>query len=131
MRHRIDPGDFRGAYYDEIRAEDLIVMGECPQKTAGTMRLGLGIYGSLWRLSLETGLGMVIDIRRIPLEQSYIDNCNRRDINPYEQPLEKDLYIVHPVSSYHLQRGISVIGYLTKDKVCRILNGERESFLGS
>ena len=129
MRERIEPEEYRGVYYDEIREGDLIIMGAKPDRIAGSMNAGYGIYESLWRLSLETGLGLITDIRRIPLEQAYIDKCNREDVNPYEQPLDMEIYIAHPMSEYHLRNDISVIGYLTREKVCKLINGNRESFL--
>ena len=129
MRETIKPEDYKGIYYDEIRAEDLIIMGERPDDIAGQIGLEDGIHEGLWRLSAETGLGLIADMRRIPLAQSYIDRCNREDVNPYEQPLDLSLYISHPLSQYHLRKDLTVIGYLTGKKVCKLINGDRESFL--
>lgn len=104
-------------------------MGSEPDTIAGRISLGNGIFESLWRLSIETGLGLVVDVRRIPLAQTFIDRCNCEDINPYEQPLDSSIFISHPFSEYHLKRDLTVIGYLTQKKVCRLINGDRESFL--
>ena len=131
MREHIDPEDHRGTYYDTVCFEDLIIMGDKPDEIKAFMPLKEGINESLWRLSLETKLGLIIDIRRIPLEQGFIDLCNREDINPYEQPMDGEIYIVHPKSEYHLRKDISVIGYMTRDKVCIVINGDRESYLRS
>lgn len=131
MRHLIPPEEYKGSYSDVIQPEDLLIMGKEPEDAAGSIRLSGGIYEGLWRLSLETGLGMIVDVRRIPLTQQFINDCNRRDINPYEQPMDDKIYIAHPLSSYHLRRDISVIGYLTREIVCRIINGDRESYLRS
>ena len=129
MREKIEPEDYTGVYYDEIREDDLIIMGERPDKVVGCMKVRRGIYDSLWRLSLETDLGMVIDIRRIPFAQTYIDKCNREDTDPYEQPLDLDIYVSHPLSEYHLRKDIVVIGYFTARKTCRLISKDRESFL--
>ena len=129
MRERIKPEAYRGVYFDEIRADDLVIMGERPEKSVGFIRADKGMYESLWRLSLETDLGMVIDIRRIPLKQSFIDKCNREDSDPYGQPLGMDIYISHPMPEYHLRNDIAVIGYLTLEKVCKLISGDRCSFL--
>ena len=131
MREHIDPENYRGIYYDTVCFEDLIIMGDKPNEIKAFMPLKEGINESLWRLSLETKLGLIIDIRRIPLEQGFIDLCNREDINPYEQPMDGEIYIVHPKSEYHLRKDISVIGYMTRDKVCKVINGDRESYLRS
>ncbi len=129
MRETIEPADRKGEYFDEIRAEDLIIIGTEPEKAAGRIGIDAGILGSLWRLSVETDLGMIVDVRRIPMEQAFIDKCNLSDINPYEQPLSGYIYISHPMSEYHLRRDMTVIGYLTERKVCKLVNGDRESFL--
>lgn len=131
MREKIDPKDYRGVYYETVCGEDLIIMGDKPDEIKAFISLKEGINESLWRLSIETGLGLVIDIRRIPLRQDFIDLCNKEDANPYEQPMDGEIYIVHPRSEYHLSKDISVIGYMTKDKVCRVINGDRESYLRS
>lgn len=129
MRERVNPEDYKGVYYDEICREDLIIMGEEPEKTAGYIKADKGIYDGLWNISIETGLGLLVDIRRIPMKQEYIDECNRKDINPYEQPVDQKIYIAHPLSEYHLRKDLTVIGYLTETRVCKLINGERESFL--
>lgn len=104
-------------------------MGSEPDTIAGRISLDDGIFESLWRLSIETGFGLVVDVRRIPLAQTFIDRCNSEDINPYEQPLDRSIFISHPLSEYHLRRDLTVIGYLTRKKVCMLRNGDRESFL--
>ena len=129
MREIIAPEDRKGIYYDEIRAEDLIIMGRKPDNIAGCISLDEGILAGLWRLSVETGLGLTVDVRRVPLPQTYIDKCNRENINPYEQPLDLSIFVAHPVSEYHIVKDLRVIGYLTEKKVCKLINGDRESFL--
>lgn len=129
MRERVNPGDYKGIYYDEISPDDLIIMGEEPESAAGYIKAERGIFESLWNISIETGLGLLVDIRRIPMKQEYIDECNRKDINPYEQPVDQKIYIAHPLSEYYLRKDLTVIGFLTKKKVCKLINGERESFL--
>lgn len=129
MRERVEPEEYRGVYNDEIRDGDLIIMGKEPEKTAGHICAENGIYESLWRLSLETDLGLIVDVRRIPFDQSYIDRCNREDTNPYVIPTELIIYVSHPLSEYHLRKDLTVIGYLTKERVCRLINGDRYSFL--
>ncbi|MCR5775309.1 MAG: hypothetical protein K6G42_09525 [Lachnospiraceae bacterium] len=131
MRREIPPEQYKGRYREPVTENDLLIMGSRPETTVGSITLEDGIYKSLWRLSLETGFGMMIDIRKIPLPQEFIDVCERQDIDPYDAPFDGTIYVAHPVSSYHLKKGISVIGYLTKEKVCRIINRDRESYLGS
>lgn len=131
MRKRIAPGDYRGSYTDEIRPDDLIIMCDSLSEAAGFIDLADGILESLWRLSLETDLGMIVDIRKIPMKQADIDRSNERDVDPYDQPMDGRIYIAHPVSEYHLREDVSVIGYLTGDRKCIIKNGDRISYLRS
>ena len=131
MRKAIKPEDYKGEYSDTVKPEDLLVMGNEPDSAIGSMLLCDGISEGLWRISLETGLGMIVDIRKIPLTQPEIDRCNRTDTDPYDIPSDKRIYIVHPASEYHLRDDIRVIGYMTADKVCRVKNKDRISFLKS
>ncbi len=131
MRKHIKPEDYKGKYSDTVKPEDLLIMGNAPDSSIGSMPLCDGINEGLWHISLETGLGMIVDIRKIPLAQSEIDRCNREDINPYDIPSDERIYIVRPASEYHLRDDVRVIGYMTADKVCRVKNNDRISFLKS
>lgn len=131
MRKSVKPEDYKGEYSDTVKPEDLLIMGSMPDSAIGSMPIYDGINEGLWRISLETGLGLIVDIRKIPLTQSEIDRCNREDINPYDIPSDGRIYIARPASEYHLRDDISVIGYMTADIVCRIKNKDRISFLKS
>lgn len=43
-----------------------------------------GIFGGLWRLAAENGVGLVIDLKSIPVRQETIEVCEFFDLNPYE-----------------------------------------------
>ncbi len=43
-----------------------------------------GIFGGLWALAAGSGVGLVADLRRIPIRQETIEVCEFFDINPYE-----------------------------------------------
>lgn len=131
MRRQIEPEQFKGTYREKIQEGDLLVMGTEPDTIKGRMPLREGIYDSLWELSLETDLGLIVDIRKIPLRQDIIDGCNAEDRDPYRIPLRDEIYIVRPESSYHLRDDLKVIGYLTSERVCRIKNKDRISYLNS
>jgi len=131
MRHRIPEESYRGIYHEKVQPGDLILMDESFEDPVASMDLSEGIYDSLWRLSLETGLGLTVDLRRIPLTQQEIDACDRADRDPYREPREGRLYAVRPRSEYHLSDDMHIIGYMTEETVCRIRNKDRESFLGS
>ncbi len=131
MRKRIEPEDFKGVYLDEVKPEDLLVIGKKPETVKGEMSLELGIYDALWQISLECGLGLTVDIRRIKMPVDDMIKCDREDINPYEIPRKGEIYIVEPRSEFHLKKEVTVIGYLTAVKICRIINKDRESYLMS
>ncbi len=131
MRRKIAPEAYTGIYYDRIRADDILVIGKGYDEAAGRFPLNKGIYESLWLLSNETDLGIMIDLRRIPVPWQDIERCNREDLNPYEIPREDELVILHPRSEYYLAEDMAIIGYMTSDKVCRIKNRDNISFLRS
>ena len=43
-----------------------------------------GIFGALWELAQDSGVGLVIDLRKIPVRQETIEVCEFYDINPYK-----------------------------------------------
>lgn len=43
-----------------------------------------GVFGSLWELSKSMGVGLSIDLKRIPVKQETIEICEFFDLNPYE-----------------------------------------------
>lgn len=43
-----------------------------------------GIFGALWEMAESSGVGLEIDLRKIPLKQETIEVCEFFHINPYE-----------------------------------------------
>lgn len=43
-----------------------------------------GIFGALWEMAESSGVGLEIDLRKIPVRQETIEVCEFFDINPYE-----------------------------------------------
>ena len=43
-----------------------------------------GIYGALWEMAEASGVGLEIDLKKIPVKQETIEICEFFDINPYE-----------------------------------------------
>ncbi len=43
-----------------------------------------GIYGALWELAQKAGVGLEIDLKKIPVKQETIEGCEFFEINPYE-----------------------------------------------
>ena len=45
---------------------------------------GGGIFGALWELAEEAGVGLEIDLKKIPVKQETIEICEFFELNPYE-----------------------------------------------
>lgn len=43
-----------------------------------------GIFGALWELAESSGVGLEIDLKRIPIRQETIEVCEFFELNPYE-----------------------------------------------
>lgn len=43
-----------------------------------------GIFGALWEMAEASGVGLEIDLKKIPLRQETVEICEFFDINPYE-----------------------------------------------
>ena len=43
-----------------------------------------GVFGGLWQLAKANGVGLVIDLKQIPVKQETIEVCEFYDVNPYE-----------------------------------------------
>jgi len=43
-----------------------------------------GIFGALWELAEKAGVGLNIDLKKIPLRQETVEVCEYCNINPYE-----------------------------------------------
>ena len=43
-----------------------------------------GIFGALWEMAEASGVGLDIDLKKIPIRQETVEICEYFDINPYE-----------------------------------------------
>lgn len=43
-----------------------------------------GIFGALWEMAEASGVGLEIDLKKIPIRQETVEICEYFDINPYE-----------------------------------------------
>ena len=43
-----------------------------------------GIFGALWELAEASGIGLEIDLKKIPVRQETIEICEFFGLNPYE-----------------------------------------------
>lgn len=43
-----------------------------------------GILGALWEMAERFGIGLEVDLKKIPIRQETVEICNHLDLNPYE-----------------------------------------------
>lgn len=94
-----------------------------------------GIFGALWELAQSSGVGLVIDLKKISVKQETIEVCEYFDINPYKLLSGGSLLIttdkgMNLVSKLQ-QQGISaaVIGKTTQGNDRIITNEEETRYL--
>lgn len=94
-----------------------------------------GVFGALWELSKSMGVGLSIDLKKIPVKQETIEICEFFDLNPYELLAGGSLLIVTPQSGKLIENmrreGIPavVIGRTAGNNDKVVFNGEENRFL--
>ena len=94
-----------------------------------------GVFGALWELAAANGVGLVADLKRIPVRQETIEVCEFFDLNPYELLAGGSLLIVTPNGGELVhaleQSGVpaAVIGRTTQGNDRIIRHGEEARFL--
>lgn len=94
-----------------------------------------GVFGGLWELAAANGVGLVVDLKRIPVLQETIEVCEFFDLNPYELLAGGSLLIVTPNGGELVQAleqsGIpaAVIGRTTQGNDRIIRRGEESRYL--
>lgn len=94
-----------------------------------------GIFGALWEMGAASGVGITVDLKKIPIRQETIEVCEVFDINPYRMMSSGSMLIGCRNGNLLVEelgkQGISsaVIGRAndTNDRV--IVNGEETRFL--
>lgn len=94
-----------------------------------------GIFGALWEMAEASGVGLEVDLRKIPIRQETIEVCEVFDINPYMLISSGAMLIGTEHGSRLVEElhkaGIhsAVVGYATEGNDRVILNGEEKRFL--
>lgn len=94
-----------------------------------------GVFGALWEFAAASGVGLDIDLMRIPLKQETVEICEYFDLNPYCLESVGCLLIGakrgNDVVDLLTRHGIPavVIGKTTKGNDRVIRNGEEERYL--
>lgn len=90
-----------------------------------------GIFASLWETARMAGVGLDIDLKKIPICQETVEVCDYLDINPYELMSDGSLFIMTPdgenLACSLQERGIpaTVIGKTTADNG-KVIHNEDE-----
>ena len=94
-----------------------------------------GVFGALWEMAERSGVGLLIDLRKIPVKQETVEICNFFDINPYEL-LSGGSMLMTAEDGNRLvmdlaEKGIeaAIIGKCTDNNDRVLLNGEMKRFL--
>lgn len=94
-----------------------------------------GIFNALWEMADQAGVGLEVDLKKIPVRQETIEICEYFDINPYYLYSAGALLVgtAHgeALVSYLAARGIpaSVIGRVTEGNDRVIRNGSEQRYL--
>ncbi len=94
-----------------------------------------GIFGALWEMAESSGVGLEIDLKKIPLKQETVEICEFFGINPY-QLISSGAMLMAAKDGNRLvmdlkKAGIfaAVIGKATAGNDRVLLNGEERRFL--
>lgn len=94
-----------------------------------------GIFGGLWQLAQSNGVGLVIDLKKIPVKQETIEVCEFYDVNPYELLSGGSLLITTDNGARLVselggkQISAAVIGRTTDNNDRILVNDEERRFL--
>lgn len=94
-----------------------------------------GLYGALWELAEASGVGIEVDIKKIPIRQETVEICEFYDLNPYQLISSGVMLMVTDKANALVdelkKKGISaaVIGRITEGNDRVIMNGEEKRFL--
>lgn len=94
-----------------------------------------GIYGALWELAAASGVGLEINLKKIPIRQETIEFCEFFDLNPYQLISSGVMLMVSDKANALVdtleKKGIpaAVIGRVTKSNDRVVFNEEEKRFL--
>lgn len=94
-----------------------------------------GIFGALWEIAESSGVGLEIDLEKLPIRQETIEVCELFDINPYQMISSGSLIMVTD-NGYDLVNTLekqnikaSVVGKITDSNDRVVINGDEKRFL--
>lgn len=94
-----------------------------------------GIFGALWEFGRISGVGLEIDLKKIPIKQETIEICEFFDINPYELTSGGALLLSTDKGNElkeELEKNgipVTIIGKVTEERGRVMINEEERRFL--
>lgn len=94
-----------------------------------------GIFGALWEMGAAAGVGITVDLKKIPIRQETIEVCEVFGLNPYQMMSSGSMLIGCANGNFMAEelekQGIpaAVIGRATSSNDRVIVNGEETRFL--
>ncbi|MDE6516261.1 MAG: hydrogenase maturation factor [Acetatifactor sp.] len=76
-----------------------------------------GILASLWELAESSGVGLTIDLRKIPIRQETVEVCEFCEVNPYMLASSGCLVLV-------TDHGESLVGQLSRERIPAAVIGQ-------
>lgn len=76
-----------------------------------------GIFGALWELAQRLGVGLEIDLKKLPVKQETIEVCEFFDVNPYELLSGGSLLIA-------TEHGSDLVRALEKEQIHAVVVGK-------
>lgn len=94
-----------------------------------------GIFAALWELGEAHGVGLEVDLKKIPIKQETIEVCDFFDVNPYEL-VSGGALVIATDNGYGLVRELeknkipaAVVGKITDNNDRVVINEEERRFL--
>lgn len=94
-----------------------------------------GIYGALWEMAEASGVGLEIDLKKIPIRQETVEICEFFDLNPYCL-ISSGCMLMAAANGYDLVRDLekigvcaAVIGKAVKGNDRVVINDDERRFL--
>lgn len=94
-----------------------------------------GVFGALWEMAESSGVGLMVDLKKIPIKQETVEICEFFDINPYAL-ISSGAMLMAADHGARLAEGLNeagiaaaVIGRATDGNDRVICNGEERRYL--
>ena len=94
-----------------------------------------GVFGALWELAEGAGMGLIVDLKKIPIRQETVEVCEVCGVNPYEMRSGGSLLVTTDdgealVSALEaIGIAATIVGKLTEGQDRILQNGEEVRYL--